>query len=43
MLRIIYFLILGFLFVWGWNHIPNFMAYLFVGALVAFFIKQTKD
>jgi ABC-type polysaccharide/polyol phosphate export permease len=43
MLRLVYALIVGFLFVWGWEHIPNFMAYLFIGAVVLFFLKQIKD
>lgn len=35
-------LFVGFLFVWGMNHIPNMMGYLLVGAIVLFFAKAIK-
>jgi len=43
MMRLVYALIVGMIVVWGFNNIPNFFGYLFIGMLTLFFIKQLKD
>jgi hypothetical protein len=43
MLRLIGAFIVGFIVVWGFQNIPNFFGYLFVGLVTLFFLKQIKD
>ena len=35
-------LIVGFLFVWGLNNIPNMMGYMFVGLVVILILRMLK-
>ena len=39
---LLYCLILGFLFVWGLNNIPDMIGYMVVGAIVVMVIKALK-
>lgn len=35
-------LVVGFLFVWGLEHVPNMMGYMFVGIVVILILRQFK-
>jgi hypothetical protein len=43
MLKLIGAFIVGYLVVWGFQNIPNFFGYLFIGVVTLLILKQLKD